>query len=80
LVLSKVNDWRKQMNEEKAVKKGPKALEVVVMLGILICIAGCVFGYWHFERWFHWKLSYGPKLEERVDALEKRIEKLEKEQ
>jgi hypothetical protein len=41
-------------------------------------VALCI-GFLCFKatRWFHWKVSYGPKVEERLEGIENRLEQLE---
>lgn len=38
------------------------------------------YGGWCLERWANWKLSYGPRVEERLINLEKRLGALEAKQ
>ena len=33
---------------------------------------------WRFERWMNWKFSYGNKVEQRIEQIEHRIDRLEK--
>ena len=42
-------------------------------------IAGIIliWGGWKFERWVNWKLSYGNKVEQRIETLEKRVINIE---
>ena len=48
------------------------AFIVVLFVAIFLGILG-----WKAERWVNWKLSYGSKVEQRIEKLEKRIEQLE---
>jgi cytochrome oxidase assembly protein ShyY1 len=48
----------------------------MLVVALIIAIAFS-FGCWKFERWINWKFDYGQRVEERIDALEKRIEALE---
>jgi hypothetical protein len=38
-----------------------------------------IIGYtaWRFERWANWRFSYGPAVEQRVKAIEIRLERIE---
>ena len=46
----------------------------VVMAIVIIVIS--YYG-WKFERWANWKLSYGSKVSEQIQVLEKRVKSLE---
>jgi len=46
------------------------ALIVVIALGLGI-------GAWKLKRWIHWKFIYGPKVEQRIEQLERRVQSLE---
>lgn len=52
------------------------AITVYVITSI-VCISFLMIGIWELERWINWKFSYGPRVEERISQLEKRVEKLE---
>lgn len=56
-----------------------KANILNLLLGLLLVAAllGIVCGGFYFERWVNWKFAYGPKVEQRLQSLEQRIEKLE---
>lgn len=53
---------------------------IAIFLSVLILSVCLLYVSWKVKRWFNWKLSYGPMVEERIENLEKRIEKLEKKQ
>lgn len=47
---------------------------IVLSIAVSLLIA---IPAWYMERWLNWKFSYGPKVEERIQALEQRVERLE---
>jgi len=47
----------------------------IVGVGIVVIVVG--LGLWKLERWVNWKLSYGNKVDGRIEQLEKRVEALE---
>jgi predicted PurR-regulated permease PerM len=63
-----------------------KAIKELAPFIVGICIiTGIAYCSWRIERWFHYKYSYSNQVQEqiqplvnRIDALEKRIEQLEK--
>lgn len=36
------------------------------------------FGGWKLERWLNWKFDYGSRVEQRLQEVEKRLERLER--
>jgi len=60
------------MNRKDAMKRG-----MWVVVAIVLAIALNVL-YWKGSRWINWKLSYGRKVDTRIEKLEERIETLEK--
>ena len=50
---------------------------IFVFIIFIVCGLFLGFGGWMLERWVNWKFFYGPKIEERISFLEKRVEKLE---
>ena len=57
-------------------------LEVAVFVIVILTI----YGSYRFKRWFNWEVSYNTQVEQqlrplrnKINALEKRITKLEKE-
>jgi hypothetical protein len=52
--------------------------EFIAAIGIILAvIAICVIG-WRVDRWINWKFSYGGKVDQRIEKLEKRVDDLEK--
>ena len=52
-----------------------KKIIIIFLFSAMIIILS--FASWEIERWINWKMSYGPKIEQRIEKLEQRIEKLE---
>lgn len=46
----------------------------------MLVIVAIGLGYigWRLERWMNWKLCYSSKVDQRIEQLEKRIEKIER--
>jgi len=55
-----------------------KLVETIIVVFIVAVIALIDYGGWRIERWYHWKFSYGPKVEERIRQVEKRQTDLER--
>ena len=61
------------------IKKNKNDLiQFLVWLIIILVVVLVTIGAWKAKRWINWKLSYGTKVEKRIEQLEKRVEKLEK--
>jgi hypothetical protein len=41
-------------------------------------VALIAFGGWKLERWLNWKFDYGSRVEQRLQEMEKRLERLER--
>lgn len=48
-----------------------------VVVGVAMILLFSWIG-WRVSRWMNWKLHYGPAVERRMESIEQRIEKLEK--
>ena len=52
-------------------------MELLTLLGTLALIVAIALGGWKLSRWLNWRLSYGPKVEERLAKIETRLDALE---
>ena len=53
----------------------PKEVAILIGTGLVVILLG-LLGWWA-TREIHWEVFYGDKVEERIEALEKRVEALE---
>ena len=51
-----------------------------IYLVIFAIVLLLIFGAWELKRWFNWKFGYGPKVEARIEQVEKRVKTLEENQ
>jgi uncharacterized membrane-anchored protein YhcB (DUF1043 family) len=49
---------------------------VISIIALAVFIGLFVGGFW-LERWVNWKVSYGPKVEHRLERVEARLDSLE---
>ncbi len=54
-----------------------KYKEVKVWIVVIFTVIIISYGGWRIERYVNWKFGYGPKVNRRIEAVEKRVEKLE---
>jgi hypothetical protein len=54
------------------------SISVLVFVGMVAAIFVLSFGGWWLERWVNWRFHHGPMVEQRLESIEQRIEKLEK--
>jgi high-affinity Fe2+/Pb2+ permease len=54
-----------------------KANNYSLLIAAFVAFGLLVVGMWLLERWFNWTFSYGGKVEQRIEQIEKRIDALE---
>lgn len=58
--------------------KKSKAYLTTCYIFTLVIILSISYGSWRLERYINWKFGYKAKVNQRIELLEKRIEKMEK--
>jgi hypothetical protein len=52
-------------------------IQIIIVVLFLAVIIPLSYGGWKLKRYINWKFSYGNKVENRIELLEKRVEVLE---
>lgn len=50
---------------------------IAAALAAATVVAAMIYGGWKLERELNWKFSYGTKVQERIDRIERRLDALE---